>query len=131
MHHAQRLFVALEVGDQHLDRQSGHAAADLADGVGEDARAANVVVVAVDAGDDGELQSQLLDGFGHAARLVEIDGCGRALGHGAETAAPRADIAQQHEGRGAVVPALADVGAVRRLANRVQVEACAPAVFRP
>ena len=55
-------------------------------------------------------------------RLVEIDGLRTSLRHGAEAAAPRAQIAQQHERRGAMVPALADIGAVRRLANRMQVQ---------
>ena len=49
-------------------------------------------------------------------------GCGPPLGHGAKSAASRAQIAQQHEGRGVMVPALADVGAVRRLTNRVQIQ---------
>jgi hypothetical protein len=81
-----------------------------------------LIVVAIDAGHDRELQRQLLHGFRHAARLCKIDGLRTAFGHGAKAATPGAQIAQQHEGRGAMVPALADVGAVRRLANRVQAQ---------
>ncbi len=49
-------------------------------------------------------------------------GIGLPFGHRTEAAPPRTEIAQQHEGCGAMVPALADVGAVRRLAYRVQIE---------
>ena len=48
-----------------------------------------------------------------AAWLILINCFGTALGHGAKSAAPRAEIAQHHEGRRLVVPAFADVGAVR------------------
>jgi hypothetical protein len=58
--------------------------------------------------------------LGDAARLVEVDRLGAALGHGAESAAARAQVAEHHEGRGFVVPALADVGAVRAFAHGVQ-----------
>ena len=47
---------------------------------GEDASAAQVVVVAIDAGDDGVFESELGDGFGDAARLVQVDRLGRPLG---------------------------------------------------
>ena len=39
-HRAQRRLVALEVGNQHLDAARGQPRARLADGVGEDRRAA-------------------------------------------------------------------------------------------
>ncbi len=42
--------------------------------------------------------------------------------HRAEAAAARADVAQDHERRGAAVPAIADVGTSRALAHRVQVQ---------
>ena len=45
-----------------------------------------------------------------------------AVGDGAVGAVPRADVAEDHERRGAVLPALADVGAVRFLADGVEVE---------
>ena len=68
------------------------------------------------------LQTQCGYGFGDAARFVPIDGLGTTFGYRAESATARADVSQQHEGRGLVIPALADIGALRRLANRVQVE---------
>ena len=114
--------MSLEVGNQHFDAAVGRHAADLLDGHGEHARAAQVVVVAIDAGHHRVLQSQLRHRIGNAPRLVKINRPGMSLGNGAEAAAPGADVAQQHEGGGAMVPALADVGTLRRLAHRVQAE---------
>ncbi len=69
------------------------------------------------------LQSQGCDGFSYAARLIKIERLRTALGDGAETAAAGADVAEQHEGGGLVVPAFADVRALGGFANRVQSEA--------
>jgi len=44
------------------------------------------------------------------------------MGDSAVSAVSGADIAQDHEGRGAMLPTLADVRAMRFLAHRVQVE---------
>ena len=112
--------IALKVGDEDFDAAAGRLAANLFDDHGEDARAADEVVVAVDAGDDGVLQAQCGDSLGDAARLVEVDGLGAALGDGAKAAAAGAQVAEHHEGGGFVVPALADVGAVGALADGVQ-----------
>src|SRR4029077_18789891 len=97
-----------------------HQLANLTDGFGENARAAQVVVIAIHAGDDGVLQTERGNGFGYPPRLVPRDGTGLAPGHRAKSAAPCADVPQQHEGGGAMVPALADIGTLCRLAHRVQ-----------
>ncbi len=119
---SNRFTVALKIGDQHFDAAAGSQPADLFDDHGECARASDEIIIAIDAGDDGVLQAEGGDGFGDAAGLVEIDGLGPAFGHGAKSAAARAQIAQHHEGRGFVLPALADVGALRALADGVQAE---------
>ena len=119
----QGFIDSLEIRNQNFHPAIRHQLANLADGFGENARAAQVVVIAIHAGDDRVLQAKSSDGFGHAARLVPLNGAGLAFGHSAKTAAPGADIAQQHEGGGAMVPALADIGTLRRLANRVQSQA--------
>ena len=54
--------------------------------------------------------------------LRGIDRAGSAVGHGAVRAGARADVAEDHERGGAVVPALADVRAARFLADGVQVQ---------
>src|ERR1019366_933839 len=97
-HDLQAVLAALEVGDEHFDRAVRLAAADFADGFGKAPGAAEVVVIAIDAGDDGELESQPGDRLRDAARLVKVDSFGASLGHGAEAAAPGAEVAEQHEG---------------------------------
>ena len=72
---------------------------------------------------------------GHPQRLQRVVP-GRLAGlHVAEAAAAGADVAEDHEGRRAALPALADVGAVGLLADGVQVVAAdlllQPAVVRP
>ena len=54
------------------------------------------------------------------ARLVGVERLGPAVGDVAERAAARAQVAQDHEGRGALAEALADVRAGGFLAHRVQ-----------
>src|SRR5215212_4927969 len=58
-----------------------------------------------------------------SARFIDVELRRLAGENGAEAAGAGADVAQDHEGRGAVVPALADVRAARLLADGVEVEA--------
>ncbi len=109
-------------GVRDLDAAGRSLQADLLDYFYESLCGSNIAVVAVHAGDDGMVQAELGDGVRHAARLIEIDGLGLALGHSAEAAAARAQIAEHHEGCGLLVPALADVRAVRALADGVEVQ---------
>jgi len=113
---------ALEVGGEDFDAAAGGLQADLLDHGDEGLGCAEVVVVAVDAGDDGVGEAKLGDGIGDARGLCVVDGFGLALGHGAEAAAARAEVAEHHEGGGLLVPALADVGAVGGLADGVEAE---------
>ena len=57
-----------------------------------------------------------------ALRLVGLERLASALGHGAESAGPRADVAQDHEGGGALGPALQTIRASCRLTHRLQPE---------
>ena len=69
------------------------------------------------------LESSLRDGARDVLGLAHVDRAARvARGHGAEAAAARADVAEEHHGRRALAPALADVRAARLLADRVEVE---------
>ena len=122
-HDLQGVPVAAKIGDQHFDLAGRNAPANLLDGAGEDMRAAVGLVVAVHGSDHGVAQAHARGGFGHAVGLVLIRRAGGlAGGHGAEAAGARADVAEDHEGGGAVLPALAHVGAARALANGVQPE---------
>ena len=60
------------------------------------------------------------DGDRDPQRLRAVDQVGLPVLHVAKAAAARADVAEDHEGGGAALPALADVGAVRLLADGVQ-----------
>src|SRR5689334_11931618 len=67
-------------------------------------------------------QAKRCYGLGHASWLFPVDCLRLALGNRAEAAGARADIPQKHERGRTVVPALADVRALRGLANRVQTQ---------
>ena len=110
---------ALKIGHQHFHFAARNALANRRDREREQFRPAVFAVVAIDAGDHGILQPQHSASLRHAPRLVVIDRQRRALLHGAESAAARADIAQDHEGGRAPVPAFADVRTGRALANRM------------
>ena len=120
-HLRKRHLLAAEVGGQDLDLAARGQHPDRADHADE--RSGPVVgqVVAVDRGDDGVAQAHLLD-LGRDPHRLQRVVPGRLAGlHVAEAAAAGADVAEDHEGRGAALPALADVRAVRLLADRVEV----------
>ena len=99
---------------------------DRRDHPGEVAGAAVGQVVAVDRGDHGVAEPHDRHRLGHVLGLLRDrrPACGTAGGHGAEAAAARADVAEDHEGGGAVLaPALVDVGAAGLLADRMEVQA--------
>ncbi len=120
-HHLQAVFPALEIRDQHFNLAAGGLAADLADGLGENLCATHVVVIPIYAGDNGVLQPQCSHSFSDAPGLVPVQRFRSALGHRTEPAAPGTEIAQQHEGCGLMVPALANVRALRRFTDRMQI----------
>ena len=114
------LEAAAKIRHQHLDLRGRRELAHRADAVDEMPRAAVAQIVAVHARDDhvGELQ--------RGDRPGEVHGLGRierqraAVTHVAERAAPRADVAHDHERRRALGKALADVRARGFLAHGVQ-----------
>ena len=79
-------------------------------------------VVAIDRRDDDVAELQRVDGARDLDRLLLVRRLRRAVGDVAVAARARAGVAEDHERRGAVVPALADVRAVRLFADRVQPE---------
>src|SRR6266404_54277 len=116
----ERRRVTAKIRNQYLDGASRDAGADLPRRLREVRGTAIRQVVAVDGGDDDVPQPETRHGVGHARRLIRIDGERTAVTDGAEAAIARAGVAEQHEGRGVVRPALADVRALRFLAHRVQ-----------
>jgi hypothetical protein len=106
-----------KIRHQHLDLGDGRQLAHLADAVDEVTGAAVFQVIAVHGSDDdvGQLQRAR-----QVERLFNVKRIGPPVRHVAERAAARAAIAHDHEGRRALAEALADVGAARLLAHRVQ-----------
>src|SRR4051812_48892623 len=84
-------------------------------------RAAVPEVVAVDAGDHHVGELQLRDRFGEVPRLLGVGRERPAVRDVAKRAAPRADVAEDHERRRALAEAFGDVRAGRFLADGVQV----------
>src|SRR5512146_1431603 len=111
-HGANRVFVALKVGNEHLDRAVGQALLDLPDGLGKDVRAKVGQIVAVDRGDDDVPEPHFHDRGRDAGRLLDVVPGRPAVGNGTVRTVPRTDVAQNHEGGGAMLPALAHVWAV-------------------
>ena len=117
-HDLERAGLAQEVGRQDLDGGLRRAGADGVDHVGEMLRAAISEVVAVDRGDDHVLETELLHRLGDAFGLVRIERLRQAGLHVAEGAGAGAGVAHDHEGGVLLLPALADIGAARLLADR-------------
>ena len=122
-HRFERGPVAAKIGDEDFHFAAGDAFANLRDRARENCGAAVGLIVAIHGSDDGVAQAHALDGFGDALGLVFFGRAERlAAGHGAKAAGARADVAEDHEGGGAVLPAFAHVGAARAFADGVQVE---------
>ena len=117
----ERHLLAAEVRRQDLDLAARRLAAALADDADERARAEVGQVVAVDRRDDRVAQPHLRDRARDAGGLERVVPRRLAGADVAEAAAPRARVAEDHERRGAALPALADVRAGGLLADRVQV----------
>src|SRR4051812_10835175 len=92
----------------------------MANRLGPDLRTAIGELVAVDAGDHAMFEAHRSNRFANAPRFVEVE-CRRTTGGDvAESAASRADIAEDHQRGGPSAPALAHVGALGALADGVK-----------
>ena len=80
-------------------------------------RAAIGEIVAVDRGHHDMGEAEPGDRVGDALRLVLVERIRQAGAHVAEGAGAGAGLPHDHEGRMALVPAFADVGAARLLAD--------------
>ena len=111
---------AAEIGHQNFDPRLRRTFPDGADAVGEMSGTAVAEVVAVDAGDHHVGEPQCSNGLRKVPRLLGIGRLGPAVGDVAERAAPRAEVAEDHERRRALAEALADVRAGRLFADGVE-----------
>src|SRR5690606_37865435 len=94
--------------------------ADRLDAVDEMAGAAVAQVVTVDGGHDDVTQPHRRDGFREVLGLVLVERVRAAVRDVAERAAARADVAHDHERRGALAEAFTGVRARGFLAHGVQ-----------
>ena len=79
-------------------------------------------IIPIDHRDDGMLNSQMGDGFSDIFRFVWIHQIGSSGGYIAKTAAPGANVAEDHESRCAFSPTLADVRAIGALTNGMEIQ---------
>ena len=108
---------AAEVGRQDFDLGIRAAAANGSDAIDEMLGAAVAQIVAIDAGHDHILQAHVGDGAREILRLLGVRRFGPAVGDIAERAAAGADLAENHEGRGAVAEAFVDIRAASFFAH--------------
>jgi hypothetical protein len=132
-HHGfQRGPVAAKIRNQNFDLQPGTRSRIAVMVRAKIADAAVGLIVAIHRGHHRIPQAHALDGARHAFGLVLIGRSDRlARRHRAEPARARADIAQDHEGGRAMLPALAHVRAARALADGVQIERAHDALQSP
>src|SRR5262249_25351408 len=115
--------VAAEVAEERLDEDVGTELAQARHGAGHVRRAAIQEAIAADHREHDVLQAEARDGARDVLGLATVHRASRiAARHGAEATPARADVAEQHDGRGALGPALAHVRAARLLADGVKVE---------
>src|SRR2546423_677843 len=113
----------LKIRNQDFDTTLRQKLTNLTNGPGKNPRAAHIIVIAIHAGHNRMLQSQLRNRFRNTPWFVQIDWPRSAFGHSTESAAPGADIPEQHKSCRAVVPALTNIRTLRRLANCMQSQA--------
>lgn len=117
--------ISVEVGSEDFDAGRGEGAANGADGFGPVVRAAIGKFIAIDAGEDDVFEAHFRGHLGDVFRFLRVQAevllGGVALRDGAEAAAARAEVAEDHEGGGATVKAFMNVGAAGRFADGVEV----------
>ena len=116
----QKFGAGVEIGNKELNYGVGILRADGLHRGGPMAGAAVREVVARHGCYDDIPEFHQCDAFGHAGGLSGVGGEGTSRSGGAEAAAPRADVAQNHEGRGPPAPAFRLVGAHAAATDRVQ-----------
>ena len=121
-HRIERGFIAVEIGNQYFDLAVRIERAHGFNGRGPVCGAPVRQVVAIYGCYDGMGQFQVSDGFGDMFRFCRIKCSRGSFADRAEAAMPRADVAAQHEGGGAIRPALKNIRTLCFLTNGVKIE---------
>jgi hypothetical protein len=112
-----------EVAEQRLDKHLGAEFFETANRRRHVARSPVQQVIAIDHGHHDVLERHSTESLGHVFGFPDIDGPSRLpCPYGAEPAPARARIAEEHDRRYALAPALADIRAVGFFADGVEVE---------
>ena len=125
-HRLERRRASLEVGDQDLHAAARRVPAHRTHRRRPVRGAAVREVVTIDRRDHDVLEPELAHGPADPLGLLAILPDGRAVRDRAVAAVAGAHVAQDHERRGRVLPALPDVGTARLLADRVEVPLAHP-----
>ncbi len=115
-----QIQASTKIGHQRLDQRCRRLGAHGGNHVDKVLRAAIAQIVAVDAGNHHIAQFEAGNALGQLGRFVGVGRQRLAVPDIAKRAAARANIAKDHEGRGAAPEALADIRTSRFFANRVQ-----------
>jgi hypothetical protein len=115
--------ITAKIWSQHFNTGIGQRFANFAHGVGKMAGTAVGKIVAVDGGNHYIAQLPARGRTRDVGRFVRIQRefplVRRAFGHGTESAAAGAEIAEDHESGRAAAEAFVKIGTARRLADRV------------
>ncbi len=115
--------ITLKVGSENFDASFGKRETQRPNRGRKVSRAAVEKIVAIHAGDHHVAQAHLPRHPGDVRRLVRIGRAGMpALGDRTESAAARAQVAQDHEGRRAAMETFMQIGTARRFAHGVQIQ---------
>lgn len=112
----------VEIRDEDFDDDFRVYLADGADGFAEMLGSTVFQVVSGDGGDDDVLEVHTRGGLGDASRFVGLEGVGFGCFDGAETAGAGALVTGNHEGGGALSPALPAVWALSFFADGNELE---------
>ena len=121
-HRQQRLIAAVEVGHQNLQRDPRHRLAHRFHGLRKMQRTAIGQVIACHRRDHHMIEAQPLHRLRHALRFIGLQREGLGGLDRTKPTGPRAALTGNHESGRALAPALPTIGALRLLANRVQLE---------
>jgi hypothetical protein len=126
-HACDGIQITAKIRRQNLDARVGKGLPHLANGLAKMPRTSVRKIVAIDRGDHHITQFPACGGAGNIGGFAAIEReflfVRRAFRNRAESAAARAEIAENHERRCPAMKALVHVGATRGFAHGVQIQA--------
>jgi hypothetical protein len=121
-YNVERLFTAAKIRYKNLDSTPGIQSSNPADRFSEMGCAAIGKLVAIHTCDNGVPYAQSRNSLANVPGLIRVNGARLPLADRTEATVSCADVAQNHEGGGALAPALEYVRAASLLTHRVKTE---------